>query len=100
MIEPRSIQSQWCHMLAPLTTRPQQHLCNRDENQLLKSCIKFRYYKFLERLPEPRDEASKMRLPDPRDEVYNFINSLIKSPNLKFLVLVDSKFLINLAFKK
>ena len=39
MIEPRSIQSQWFHVLAPLTTRPQQHMCIQDENQLLKSCI-------------------------------------------------------------
>ena len=33
MIEPRSIQSQWLRMLAPLTTRPQQHMCMYDENQ-------------------------------------------------------------------
>ena len=43
MIEPRSIQSQWLPMLAPLTTRPQQHTCKLDENQLLKSFIKLRY---------------------------------------------------------
>ena len=45
MIEPRSIQSQWIHMLA-------QHMCIHDENQLLKSCIKLRYHKFLARLPQ------------------------------------------------
>ena len=43
MIEPRSVQSQRLSMLAPLTTRPRQHTCMHDENQLLKSCIKLRY---------------------------------------------------------
>ena len=45
MIEPRSSQSQWFHMLA-------QHICMHDENHLLKSCIKLRYHKFLARQPQ------------------------------------------------
>ena len=50
MIESRSIQSQWFYMLAPLTTRPQHHMCMRDENQLLKLRVKSDYHKFLARL--------------------------------------------------
>ena len=52
MIEPHYIQSLSFHMLAPLTTRPQQHMCIRDENYLLKSCIKLHYHKFFGRLPQ------------------------------------------------
>ena len=51
MIESRSIQSQRFHLLAPLTNKPQQHMCIHDENQLLKSRIKI-YQKFLVRLPQ------------------------------------------------
>ena len=71
MIEPRSIQSQRFHILAPLTNRPQQHMRLHDKNQLLQSCIKFRYQKFLPRLP--RHAAP------PRMHVHNFIYRLIMS---------------------
>ena len=50
MIESRSIHSQRFHVLVTLTTTQQQHMCVRDKNQLLKSHIILRYYKFLERL--------------------------------------------------
>ena len=49
---PWSIQSQWFHILVPLSTRLQQHMCIHDENQLLKSRIKLRYHKVLVRLPQ------------------------------------------------
>ena len=53
MVEPMSIQLQWFHMQAPLTIWPQQHiLCTHVENQLLKSCTKLHYHKFLAPLPQ------------------------------------------------
>ena len=52
MIEPRSIQLLWFHMLAPLTTKPQQNMRIRDENQLLKSHSKHCYHKFLAHLAQ------------------------------------------------
>ena len=52
MIEPRSVQLQWFHMLVPLASRPQQRMCIRDENHLLKSCYKLHCYKFLVRLTQ------------------------------------------------
>ena len=52
MIESRSIQSQRFHLLAPLTNKPQQHMCIHDENQLLKLCIKICYQTFLAHLPQ------------------------------------------------
>ena len=93
MIEPRSIQSQWFPMLASLTTRPQQHMCMHDENQLLKSCIKLRYC-FWCVCQKPRDEAT------PKMQVHNFMYRLIISLNFKFLALIVLEFLLNLAFKK
>ena len=51
MVEPTFIQSQWFHMLAFLTITPQHHMCILDENQILKSCIKLHYHKFLAHPP-------------------------------------------------
>ena len=93
MIEPRSIQSQWFPMLAPLTTTPPQHMCMLDKNQLLKSCIKVRYC-FWCVCHKPRDVAT------PEIQVHNFIYRLLISPNFKFLALMVSEFLLNLAFNK
>ena len=93
MIKPRSTQSQWFQMLAPSTTRLQQHMCIHDENQSLKSQIKLHYHKFLARLPrttKPRDTApTKM-------QVRNFIYRLIISLNFKFLAFLVSEFLCHI----
>ena len=62
-------------MLAPLSTRPQQHMCKHDENQLLKSCHKV------------RDVAT------PKMQVHYVMYELIISPKFKFLAMVVSKFL-------
>ena len=86
MIEPRSIQSQWLPMLSPLTTRPQQHMCMHEENQLLKSCIKLRY-RFWCICHKVRDVAT------PKMQVHNFMYRLIISPKFKFLALVVLEFL-------
>ena len=53
-------------MLASLITRPQQHMCMPDENQLLKSCIKLRY-RFWCVCHKVRDVAS------PKMQVLNFM---------------------------
>ena len=87
MIEPRSIQLQWFPMLAPLATRPQQHMCVRDENQLLKSCIKLRYRSWCV-CHKPHDVAT------PKMKVHNFMYRLIIFPNFKFIALVVSMLLI------
>ena len=87
MIEPRSIQSQWFPMLAPLATRPQQHMCIHNENQPLKSCIKH-CYRFWCVCHKPRDVAT------PKLQLLHFIYRLIISPNLKFLALVVLNFLL------
>ena len=52
IIEPRFIQSHWFHMLAPLSTWPQQRMCVSDETQLSKARVKLCYHKFLARLPQ------------------------------------------------
>ena len=92
MIEPRSIQSQWFPMLAPLTARPQQHICMHDENQLLKSGIKLRY-RFWRVCHKAGDVAT------PKPQTHNFMNRLIISPNFKLLALVVTEFLLNLLLK-
>ena len=92
MIEPRSIQSQWFHALAPLPTRPQKHMCMHDENQLLKSCIKLRYRVWCV-CHKPRDVATPQLL------VHNFIYRLIISPNFKLLALVVLEFLLKFSFQ-
>ena len=86
MIEPRSVQSQRLPMLAPLTTRPRQHTCMHDENQLLKSCIKLRYRVWCV-CHKVRDVATT------KMQVHNFIYRLIISPKFKFLAMVVLEFL-------
>ena len=93
MIETSSIQSQWFSLLAPLTTRPQKHMCMHDENQLLKSCIKVRYCIWCV-WHKPRDVAT------PKMQVHNFIYGLIVSPKFKFIALMVLRFFLNLAFMK
>ena len=80
-------------MLASLTTWPQQHMCIHDDKKLLKSCIKLRY-RFWCVCHKPRDVAT------PKMQLHNFMYRLVISPNVKFLALVVSTFLLNLAFKK
>ena len=96
MIEPRSIQSQWFHMLAHLTTRPQQHMCTVYVTKINYQNHKLNFVitSFWRVCPIVRDVAL------PKMKVHNFISRLITCPNFKFLTLVVSEFLLNLPFKK
>ena len=75
-----------------VSTRPQQHMCMHDENQLLKSCIKLRY-RFWCICHKARDVAS------PKMQLHNFIYRLIISPNFKFVAWMVLEFLVNLLLK-
>ena len=77
-------------MLAPLTTRPQQHMCVHDKNQLLKSRNKPLSPSFWRVCLNPRDAAST------KMQVHNITYRLIISPNFEFLALMV---LLSLALK-
>ena len=73
MIEPRSIQLQWFNTSAPLTTRPQKHICSVHMTKInyQNHVLNFIITSFWRVCPKPRDVASlKM-------QVHNFINFVL-----------------------